>query len=303
MSRSETKALDAWIGAVRYRSSIFDRPRFRRIALACALLLFASGILLSVQARPTLLQDVNPLDLLGVLALVPFTLSLNAMQFCLTSRLLGIRADLKRAFTITVLSTAGNLLPLPGGAAVRIAALKKSGEGYLRPTGLTIIVALFWMCVSSLVACVALVLLGHTLLSLLAATITLVLMPAVLYKLIFSFDARATWMIALASAQFTLALVGSVRLWLCFHALGEPILFEQTLVLLFSSVIAAFFGVAPGGLGITELSAAGLAGLIGVASSTAFIATALNRLTGLSVIALLAAIFGILDSRSERDIA
>lgn len=274
-------------------------PKLRRLGIVVAAMIFIVGAIVSLRGRPEMLTGLESTIWIWVFALVPFTVLSNATQFWLTARIAGLRPPVFKVLTVTLLSTAANLLPVPGGSVVRIMALKKPGQNFRQPIALTAFVAIIWLSISSLVAAACLFLLRLNGLALIA--VTLFTISGIFAK--FAWPAGLSesrrWIAGLVLVQSFLVVVGGIRLWLCFHAIGEPINLQESLVLLFSSVVAALAGIAPGGFGLTEATAAGLAVLIGVAPDAAFIATALNRITGLMLIGPFAVLISLLPHTSR----
>jgi hypothetical protein len=197
---------------------------------------------------------------------------------------------------VTVLSTAASILPIPGGAAVRTVALSNGGKAYGAAIRITVLVGLSWVGVAAAIACGGFLLMSMIHFAVIAAAISLTALTIALVPLRTGQRAGVSQILGLLTTQFLLAAVGGTRLALCFEALGKPLQIEQAMVLILAPVVSAIIGVAPGGLGLTELTAAGLAALIGVPAAVAFIAAALNRLTGLIFIAPVALILRALDS-------
>lgn len=294
------QVLDLWAW-IKRRTAVLERPVVRRIALVGATVLFAGGLWFAYQSRPHIFDELNPTAWAGVFVLVPVTLAINALVFWLTARIGKIPISLSRALVVTVLSTAANLLPLPGGAAVRTVALSEGGKAYGSALKLTLLTGLTWMGLASGVCATGLLLLSYIEYGLLAGVLSVSALSVALMGLKGSIGAGVSRLVALLAAQLLLAATGGFRLLFCFHALGEVVLLEQVLVLLFAPVVSAFVGIAPGGLGLTELTAAGLAALIGFVPATAFVAAALNRITGLLVVTPLAVVLNVLNVTYDRD--
>ncbi|WP_205599864.1 lysylphosphatidylglycerol synthase domain-containing protein [Arhodomonas sp. KWT] len=228
---------------------------------------------------------------------MPLTVFTNAVQFWLTADLLRVHMPLARAVQITLLSTAANMLPLPGGSVVRIAALKSDDNTYRQGTAATVLVAGNWLGVTLVLAGCALLALGldRPGASVLVGGILALAAAGTGLRLLHK--AELGWMLALVTAQMALVGIGTLRLWLCFRALGDPVAALEAIVLTLSTVIAAAVGVAPAGLGVTEATAAGIAATVGIPASLAFVAAALNRISGLAVVGPLATLLHWIDSR------
>lgn len=282
--------------AVSRQRSVFDRPRVRAVAVLAAVAVFAGGLTVALSNYPELPGRVTPGAWLLVLACVPLTVLANASQFWLTARLVGSMVGLPRAMLVTILSTAANMLPLPGGSLVRIAALKSATNTYRQTTFVTVLIAGCWLGVTMMLAGSALILVGFERVGLPTLSAGIVALVLFGYTLASGFRATPVWLAGLLTVQVLTVGVGALRLWLCFLALGEPVGYLQAAVLTLSTVIAAIIGVAPAGLGITEFLAAGIAKGLGIAASFGFLAAALNRISGLLVVGPAALFLQWLDS-------
>lgn len=288
---SATGRLLAMIEAVAHRPSIFENSRVRQTAILLAVVLFFGGLALALAARPELFRDVDLSVWVLVLACVPLTVLLNSCQFWLTACLLRVPMPPARAVLVTLLSTAANMLPLPGGSVVRIAALKSVDNSYRQGTTVTLLGAGNWLGVALVLAAGALLALGFRLLGAGAFMVGLSAIAVAVAGLRVVHKAGVAWLLAYATVQSAMVAIGTLRLWLCFRALGEPVQALEAVVLTLATVIAAAVGVAPAGLGVTEGTAAGIATAIGIAASVAFVAAALDRISGLAVVGPLAFLF------------
>lgn len=283
--------LGALIERVANRPSPLADTRARRIALFLAAAMLFGGLALSIATRPLLLQDLAPLPWLLLLACVPLTIGGNAAQFRVTAHLIGVRMPWRRAAVVAVLGTAANMLPLPGGSIVRIAALKTASNSYLHTTRVTVLAAGNWLGVSLTIAAVALAYKGHTAaaLAILLAGICIIATAALLLGALGTVTVARRFA-GLCGVQTVTTTIGALRLVLCFLAVGEAVSFADCLVLSLSAVIAAFIGVAPGGIGVVEGLAAAIASAIGVSAAAAFVAATINRIATLLIIGPLALI-------------
>ena len=108
-----------------------DRPAVRFRLFASVGAVFLTAFVLALREYGHLLLAVKPLPL-GVLVgfVGPIAVLLNALEFKWMAAVADFDVTWRRAVSVTVLSSAANLLPLPGGVAVRVAELKAAGAGY-----------------------------------------------------------------------------------------------------------------------------------------------------------------------------
>ncbi|WP_159437136.1 lysylphosphatidylglycerol synthase domain-containing protein [Parasphingorhabdus marina] len=275
-------------------------PRFRRSVLIVAVLALVAGIYLSLRNQPELLQDVQwtPLVVLALFA-VPVTMFFNALEFVLSARLIGHRVGMKSAVETTIVGSVANLLPIPGGAIVRVAALKSEGASVAKGTSTMIFVVAIWAAVSFGYSGIWLVAGGIGMLGLLflmiglAGAIACFAMSRQLLD-----DSLIT--AQLFACKFGLVLFDALRLYLCLLALGVMAGFGQASVLTVSGFVGASFSIVPAGLGIREGVSALLGPLVGLTAAAAFMASAANRLVGFAVSAPLAAILAWKTDHSDK---
>lgn len=265
-----------------------NRPEARRIVLGLAALFLVVGTALSLERNPEIVANLDwrPAVLL-VLVAVPATIAVNACTFVLTGRLVGREIALPAALEISIVGTAANLLPLPGGTLVRVAALKAAGAGYREGTKATFLVAGMWIGVAFLFA-------GAWMASLGAG-------PVAWLFLLFGF---AAWLacfgyavrrqggvglpLSLTLAKVALVATDACRMFLCLSALGLDVEFGQAAALAVAGVVGNAVSIVPAGLGVREAVSAGLAPLVGLGAGAAFLAATLNRLLGLATVVPLA---------------
>jgi uncharacterized membrane protein YbhN (UPF0104 family) len=264
-------------------------PRVQRALLAAAAVVFIVGGWYAFSSLDVAFDDVRwlPLVLAAVVG-VPLSLLANTLEYVVSARMLHHRVALLPAVQLTTMSTAANLLPIPGAFLVRVQGLRALGSRYDKAAASTAVIGLVWIGVSASLAAIFLAVYD----SWLAAAVFAVLAVSLLL-------AAYTWLtrtltalgerrrIAAAAVTVELFAVGvdAGRLVLILVGLGVDASLGQAMVLAVASSLAAAAGILPGGFGLRELIAALLAPLVGLAASAAFAATALNRVLGLIVMA------------------
>lgn len=281
--------------------SVFESPRVRRTAMLLAALVFLAGLAWALAAHPDLVTSLDARYWLLVLACVPLTITANSAQFWITARFVDSEVRFPRAVLVTIIGTAANMLPLPGASIVRIAALKNESNTYRQTTLVTVLIAGCWLGLTLLVAGAALAGLGVAAAGGLCAAAGLAALAVFGRLLMRARSATTAGFCALLSVQLATVAIGALRLWLCFQAIGEPVAFLKAAILTLATVIAAFIGIAPAGLGITESLAAGIGAAIGVPASFAFVAAALNRISGLLIVGPLAILMNVLELGGTRN--
>jgi hypothetical protein len=199
---------------------------------------------------------------------VPLTLVANTFEYLLSARLLHHRMRFLPALQLTTMSTAANLLPIPGAFLVRVQGLRALGSRYGRALASTAVVGLVWIGVSALMAAI-LLLVGERWVA------AAILAAAGIRRLGGLLVAVELFAVFTNAGRLVLILIG----------LGVDADVDQALVLAVSSSLAAAAGILPGGFGLRELIAAALAPLVGLPASAGFAATAINRVMGIVVLA------------------
>ena len=265
-----------------------------RAVLALAALLFLATFAFGLGAVPSkgLQLTVWPLVVLA-LVVVPLATVANGLEYAVAARIGGHRVALREALEISVLSSAANLLPLPGAALVRVRAMRRRGASYRQALAVTVLVGGAWLATS-------LVLAGG-LLALRQWDTERVVAAAVLGAGVLGLGAVATGVARLArpgqaqplvaallGAEVLAVAVATARFLLVLHALGLDVAVEQAVALTVAGVVASALGFVPGGLGLREALAGVIAGLVGLPVATGVLAAAVDRLVGLPVLAVLA---------------
>lgn len=265
------------------------RPRVKKAILVAAALLLLCAVLFAVAANPDLLLKADITAILIVLFLgVPASVLANVSEFQKFSNLLGRKFRYGDAFRITIVSSAANLLPIPGATLVRIAVLKSKHVSARSVMLATVLVAGAWLSITLLVTGV--VGIGYVAPSV-ASTLVLAgvagFAAASAYS-VWAFRSLWAW-IELALSKFVLVGCEAFRIYFCLVAVGgAPSLF-QVASLLPSSVIGSAISLVPAGLGVREAVGALIAPLVSLDAAMVLVAMTLNRLLGLMIVAPAAA--------------
>ena len=276
-------AVDLLVGSVPMHNS-----RFRQAVLIVAVLALIAGIYFSFRSQPNLFREarLGPIVVLAMVA-VPATIYFNALEFVLSARLIGHRIGLKSAAETSIIGGVANMLPLPGGVLVRVAALKAEGASVAKSTSVMAFVAFIWAAVSFGYAGAWLVIGGATAFGLLFIALGC---TGVVGCFALSMHVLDDHIITaqLFACKAGLVLVDAFRLYLGLLAINIAAEFGQASVLTVSGFVGSSFSIVPAGLGIREGVSALLGPLVGLTAAAAFLASAANRIVGLMVSAPLA---------------
>ncbi|MEM8742995.1 MAG: hypothetical protein AAGE13_16080, partial [Pseudomonadota bacterium] len=211
----------------------------------------------------------------------------------LSAAALGCAMPIRRAITRAAQAGVAELLPLPGGAAVRGAALIEAGARPGAAAWMVLASAVLMLGLTVALAAFALALLGEPLgwAGLLAGLLVTAL---ALWHIAARVGAR--WLPALVAVRGATLALTSLRLMAAFAALGQEASLLQALLYALAPALGATVAIVPGGFGVNEAVAAALASMIAASPAAAFLAVALNRALGLTAGAVLAGLL----SRSGR---
>ncbi|KIC40179.1 hypothetical protein RA27_15230 [Ruegeria sp. ANG-R] len=257
------------------------QPSIRRRLRITGLLLLLIGVGWSVSALDLTWSDLSLYYVaLNVCILTPALLFVAAITFRFTAASASEGVSTIQALRIVAHANVAELLPLPGGALVRGAALVDAGASAGVATRLVLLTALLTLGLTIALSSAALVALDHrawvwlTMISLTGVAITLFLLSR-------QAEARLlAGMVVIRLVSFTLS---AARLVLAFAALGHTATWLEAALYTVAPSLGATVGIFPAGLGLNEAVAAGLAKLIASAPAPAFLAVALNRVLGLAV--------------------
>jgi hypothetical protein len=273
-------------------------PRVRGVLLVVAVGLFVTGVVLSLRELELDLATVSwwPLVLVAVLG-TPATIAANAAELRAMARLSGAASppSWPHAARVVIVATAANLLPLPGGALVRVHALRTAGAGLATATVVTLLAAWVWVATAVGVAGVAAFAWSPVtgLTAFAVASVALVLAAVVVRTSTSRWSLPA--LAELAVVELITTLVHAARLYLVLLALGVAASLPQALVLGAGAPLASAAGIFPAGLGLAELLTALLAPVVALPAAVGFAVAALARVIGLLATIPVALLLGVRD--------
>ena len=124
-------------------------PAAKRWLLGIALVLFAVVSVISFVGLPDDVQLHWWVAVLLVFVTTPLTVVANAGEYRVMAEVSGHRVSWLEAGRLTVLATAANLLPVPGGIMVRTQALRAEGTTYRRALAANAASGIAWVAVGS----------------------------------------------------------------------------------------------------------------------------------------------------------
>lgn len=262
-------------------TTVLKRPAFRTGFGVVGLAVLAFGGAWAVASLDLTWSDISPFHLaLNLLVLTPALLGVAALSLKITAAAIG--RDVSSALAVQVVAAANvaELLPLPGGALVRGAALVKVGARVGEAARLILLTALLMLGMTLALSGLALGALTDAIWYWLAAAALAAVF--VVLVLLSRHAARRHLMAMIAIRLATLALT-VLRLVVASATLGSDFGWIEAALYSAAPTVGAAVGIVPAGLGVNEAIAAGLASLVAGSSATAFLAVALNRALGLAV--------------------
>jgi len=261
--------------------------RYANWVTSLSILLFAVTIGVAIHYTPVDLLTLAPGPLLAVFVLlIPSTLLINSLRVHVSAKALGTCRGMGASVRAALLSSAANLLPLPGGAVVRVSHIAAGDANKLVSAGSVTI--------ASIALSLAIGIAGLSVsigfrpnagrLGIAGLSIAACLAAATLLWLVRRIRPLHAWQ--LASIELAAIAAESARLWTCLAALHSAVSPENAIALSLNTVIGSLFGLAPGGLGVRELVGASIAATVRISAATVVIAIALNRLLGMTFMAL-----------------
>ncbi|HAB58569.1 MAG TPA: hypothetical protein DCE75_11005 [Acidimicrobiaceae bacterium] len=227
---------------------------------------------------------------LAALALVaaPASLLLKAAEFVVAARIAGQRPGLRLAMETAVVSSAANLLPLPGSLLVTVKTLADGGTGYGGAVAANAVPGMAWLGITGMVGGSALVVEGATavgLIALVGGVVALVGAGAV-FRSTGPSDGRPALVLAILLVETGWLAVSGLRFTLAAAVIGVDLALPQALALSVASAITVAIGFFPGGLGVREALIAALSPLIGLDLETGVLLGAVDQMVWLGFLAL-----------------
>ncbi len=226
--------------------------------------------------------------LILLLVAAPLSLVLKAAEFALAARVAGQRPPTARLLEIAVVSSAANLLPLPGSLLVTVRSISEDGSSYGTALAASAVPGFTWLGVTGLGGGLAIAIAGPPALGALVALMGLAALIAslALFRSTAPADGRFALAISIVAVETGWLAISALRLALSVMALGVDIDPVQAVALSVAGALTVAIGFLPGGLGLREALIAGLSPLIGLPLDTGVLLGSLDRVVWLLFLAL-----------------
>lgn len=264
-------------------------PRARRVLLSVAITGLLGAMIWAWRESRLTVDDLEWGPIGGlILIAAPLSLVLKAAEYTLAARVAGQRPGRRSAYEIAVVSSAANLLPLPGSLLVTVQAIASDGAGYGRAISASAVPGVAWLGITGIAGGIAIALTGPALLGL--ATGFGGFAALVVAGVLFVRSAPIAHRIGLAGAIVAVEIawlaVSGLRFTLAAAALGVDLDIGQAVALSVAGAVTVAIGFVPGGIGVREGLIAALAPLIGLDVETGILLGALDRVVWLGFLGL-----------------
>ncbi len=278
--------------------------RYRRPLLAIATVALIVAMAWAWNRAGLTVDDLSwkPLVALALIA-APASLLLKAAEFIVAARIAGQQPGPRLAMETAVVSSAANLLPLPGSLLVTVKALADGGAGYGGAVAASAVPGIAWLGITGVVGGSALVIEGAAavgLIVLIGGLVAFVGTGAVFHSTGPS-NGRPALVLAILLVETGWLAVSGLRFTLAAAVIGVDLTLPQALALSVAGAITVAIGFFPGGLGVREALIAALSPLIGLDLETGVLLGAVDRVVWLGFLALAGA--GLALSRQRTNTA
>lgn len=215
----------------------------------------------------------------------PASLALKAAEFAVASRMVGQHPSVRRSTEVAVVSSAANLLPLPGSLLVTVQTLATEGAGYGRASRAGAVPGLAWLGVTGVVGGATIAVIGPTLFGTaigVGGLVAFVLAWRLLVSLTDAPRHRVTAAVLGIEAGWLAA--SALRFTLAAAVLGVDLEPGQAVALSVAGALTTAIGFVPGGLGVREALIAALGPLIGLDVETGLLLGAVDRVVWLGAL-------------------
>jgi len=212
-----------------------------------------------------------------IFLLLPLSMTLNAYELILCVKASGGVISFRRALGYSSTATIANVLPVPASTMIRGAAVVESGASIAESGKIIVAAGLLWLAMASAITALAIF---PGIIGLLFCFGGL----SVCAALIVWITLKSDFLISIQFVVVRAVMIGllMLRLFMCFMTINAGIRLIDTAVFSVVGIVGNVAAIVPAGIGVTESLGALLAPASGTVAAAAFLALALNRLTGLA---------------------
>jgi uncharacterized membrane protein YbhN (UPF0104 family) len=275
---------DRFVALLDLRSRSRSSGGAKLLGAAIALCIIAVAVAMGdLPAR----DDIRPAWIPVAAACAVATIVANSIEFRMMGTFVGSTIGFVPALRVSTMSSAANILPIPGAALVKIQALRREAVGLGPATAATVGVGLIWVGTGFLLTALLAFAAGRVGFGLSTAAGAAASLGAG-YLLVPKVSNRH-WRDVSLLVVFEIAATGLtiLRLFATLGALGGSS-WTQAAALALTGIISTAVAIFPGGLGVREALSAGIAGFVDLDPGLAVVVVALDRVISLAVLAAMA---------------
>jgi hypothetical protein len=222
----------------------------------------------------------------------PATLALKMLEYDAAARLIGSRAGPRRAVEVAVISSAANLLPIPGSLIVTTRSFSEQGATYGSAVVASSIPGLAWLGLAGVIGGAAIAVAGSVPIGLTvaAAGVAVVLVAGAMFRRTAPATGRVQLALRIVAIETSWVFFSGFRLWLILRAIGVSATAAQGLALAVAGAMSVAIGFFPGGLGAREALIALLSPIIELPLSEGLVLGVVDRVVWITFLALAALI-------------
>jgi uncharacterized membrane protein YbhN (UPF0104 family) len=270
------------------------KPLSRRTQLTVTVVISVLLVIASVWAWRRAHLSLSDIDWIALLVAfvvaAPATLGLKMLEYDAAARLVGTRAHFRRALDVSVVSSAANLLPIPGSLIVTTHALSEQGATYGEAAFASAIPSLAWLGIAGLIGGVSIVAAGSAIVGALVAVGGAVCLgiAGVMFLRSAPPHGRPQLAVRIVVIETTWVGLSGFRMWLALRAIGVTATPAQVLALAVAGAMAVAIGFLPAGLGAREALIALLSPIINLPLSQGVVLGVIDRVVWVTFLALAA---------------
>jgi hypothetical protein len=275
------------------------KPLSRRTQLVVTIVVTIGLVVASVWGWRRAHLSVSEIDWVALLVAfcvaAPATLVLKAFEYDAAARLIGARARPRRALEVAIVSSAANLLPIPGSLLVTAHSLSEQGATYGEAAFASVIPSLTWLAIAGVIGGISVVIAGNAIVGAVLAVGGggCLAVAAVMFLRSAPTAGRAELAFRILVIETLWVALGGFRMWLALRAIGVAATPAQVLALAVAGAMAIAIGFLPAGLGAREALIAVLSPIVNLPLSTGVVVGVIDRVVWISFLALAAIAFSV----------
>jgi hypothetical protein len=270
------------------------KPLSQRTQVIVTIVVCTLLVIASVWAWHHARLSVSEIDWTAILiafcVAAPATLGLKMLEYDAAARLIGSRAHFRRALDVAIVSSAANLLPIPGSLLVTAHSLSAQGATYGEAAFASAIPSLAWLGIAGIIGGLGVVVAGNSVVGAILAVGGIACVGVAGFMFLRTAPARGRPQLAVRIIVIETSWVGlsGFRMWLALRAIGVAATPAQVLALAVAGAMAVAIGFLPAGIGAREALIALLSPIINLPLSQGVVLGVIDRVVWITFLALAA---------------